>query len=169
MVVLALSVCLVLGQGVRAQTERAASWRVATEKELAGIVPERAQVVAERIETELRTASGVTDGKGRYVAGVVLITAGYSANDKYTDYLLTQVPLEIGRTVLPEGRYLLGWTRGKDELEVTVSEAASGKALVKVTAVPAVNIRGVQSIHIWPPADHSVIQLGRFMVPYRIH
>ncbi len=152
----------------QAQTERAATWRVATEKELAAIIPERAQVVAERIETELRTASGVTDGRGRYVVGVVLITAGYSANDKYSDYLMTQAPLQIGSVVLPEGRYLLGWTRGTDELEVTISEAASGRPVVKVKAVPAVNIRGVQSIHIWPPSDHSVIQLGRFMVPYSI-
>src|SRR5262245_11225410 len=54
------------------------SWRQATEKELASILPPRAQVEKERIETELRTASGITDGKGKFIAGVVLITAGYA-------------------------------------------------------------------------------------------
>ncbi|HZU09432.1 MAG TPA: hypothetical protein VFA02_05965, partial [Pseudacidobacterium sp.] len=54
------------------------TWRAATDAELKALVPVRAPVVQERIETELRTASGITDGKGKYVAGVVLITAGYS-------------------------------------------------------------------------------------------
>ena len=162
---------VVLSVGIprsHAQAEHATQWRPATDKELAAIIPERAPVVAERIETELRTASAITDGKGRYFAAVLLITAGYSANEKYSDYLLTQMPIKIGDVVLPEGRYLLGWTRGNGELEVTVSEASSGKPVVHVAAVPATNIRGVQSIHIWPPSDHSSIQLGRFVIPYSI-
>jgi len=151
-----------------AQTERATQWRAATDKELASIIPERVPVIAEHIETELRTASGITDGKGRYITAVLLITAGYSADEKYSDYLLTQAPLKIGNTILPEGRYLIGWVRGKDSLEVTISEASSGRPVLKVTAVPNSNIRGVQSIHIWPPSDHSVIQLGRFTIPYSV-
>ena len=47
---------------------RQSSWRQATEKELASLVPSRAQVEKERIETELRTASGITDGKGKMKA-----------------------------------------------------------------------------------------------------
>lgn len=149
-------------------TEHGAHWRTATDKELASIIPDRAPVIAERIETELRTASGVTDGKGHYIAAVVLITAGYSANGKYSDFLLTQVPLRIGDKVLPEGRYLLGWTRGEDDLDVIVSEASSGKPVLEVKAARSTTIRGVQSIHIWPPTDHSAIQLGRFTIPYSI-
>ena len=151
-----------------AQTERAIQWRAATDKELASVIPERALVVTEHIETELRTASGVTDGKGRFFTAVLLITAGYSADDKYSDYLLTQVPVKIGETVLLEGRYLIGWARGENSLKVTISEASSGKPVLQVTALPNANIRGVQSIHIWPPSDHSVIQLGRFVIPYSI-
>jgi hypothetical protein len=153
---------------VYAQTERVAHWRVATEKELASIIPNRAPVIAEHIETELRTASGVIDEKGHYIAAVVLITAGYSANGKYSDFLLTQVPLKIEKAILPEGHYLLGWTRGEDDLKVTFYEASSGKAIVTVTALRSTNIRGVQSIHIWPPTDRSVIQLGRFTIPYSV-
>ncbi|MDE3104706.1 MAG: hypothetical protein KGK08_05985 [Acidobacteriota bacterium] len=143
-------------------------WRVATDKELAAIIPDRAPVIAERIETELRTASGITDGKGHMVAGVVLITAGYSANGKYADFLLTQVPLKIGGVVLPEGRYLIGWTRGEDALEVTLSEALSGKPVVQVKAPRNEAIHGVWAIRIWPPTEHSVIQLGRFTIPYAL-
>src|SRR5579875_895279 len=62
------------------------TWRAATDAELKALVPVRAPVVQERIETELRTASGITDGKGKYVAGGVLITAGYSAEGKYSQF-----------------------------------------------------------------------------------
>lgn len=145
-----------------------AHWRPATDKELAEVIPDRAPVIAERIETELRTASGITDGRGHTIAGVVLITAGYSANGKYSDFLLTQVPLKIGDTLLPEGHYLIGWTRGENDLDVTISEASTGKVVTEVKAPRNEAIRGVQAIHIWPPTEHSVIQLGRFTIPYTI-
>ena len=66
--------------GLRAQ-ERT-SWHTASEAELKALIPARAPVVKERIETEFRTASGITDGEHRFIAGVVLITAGYSAEGK---------------------------------------------------------------------------------------
>ena len=47
--------------------------RVACEKEQAVVIPDRASVEKERIETDVRTAAGVTDGKGRIIAGVVLM------------------------------------------------------------------------------------------------
>ncbi|HEY9127488.1 MAG TPA: hypothetical protein VIM62_10200, partial [Acidobacteriaceae bacterium] len=53
-------------------------WRQATSAELQAELPARAPVEKEHIETEMSTASGITDGKGHFVAGVVLITAGYS-------------------------------------------------------------------------------------------
>ena len=90
---------------------RGANWRTATAQELHALIPARAPVVSERIETEFRTASGITDGKGHAIAGVVLITAGYSAEGKYSHYFLSQVPLKEGEMLLPPGQYLLGWTR----------------------------------------------------------
>ncbi|HKE56269.1 MAG TPA: hypothetical protein VKB46_06200, partial [Pyrinomonadaceae bacterium] len=57
----------------------AGRWRTATEPELRKLIPARAPVIKENIETEFRTASGVTDGRGKFIAGVVIITAGYSA------------------------------------------------------------------------------------------
>lgn len=152
----------------RSPKEHAAHWRAATDKELAAFIPDRVPVIAERIETELRTASGITDDRGHMIAAVVLITAGYSSNGKYSDILLTQVPLTIGDKTIPEGHYLLGWTRGEDDIAVTFSEASNGRPVVTVTASKSTTIHGVQSIHIWPPSDHSVIQLGRFVIPYSI-
>ncbi len=168
---LRLAVCFVACSALSTQVALAvppAHWRPATEKELSAVIPDRAPVIAERIETELRTASGITDGKGHTIASVVLITAGYSANGKYSDFLLTQVPVKIGDTLLPEGNYLIGWTRGENDLDVTFSEASTGKVLVQVKALRNTLIRGVQAIHIWPPTEHSVIQLGRFTIPYSI-
>jgi len=70
----------------------------------------RAPVVQERIETEMRSASGITNGHGKYIAGVVLITAGYSAEGKYSHFFLTQVPLRLGaETRLAAGEYVIGY------------------------------------------------------------
>ena len=79
-------------------------WRQATETELAAVLPARAPVEKEHIETEMRTASGITDGKGHFIAGVVLITAGYSADGKYSHYLVVQAPVKIDTVRLAPGR-----------------------------------------------------------------
>lgn len=154
--------------GSRAQSTRGSRWRSATAEELKTMIPARAPVVSERIETETRTASGVVDTHGRYIAGVVLITAGYSANGKYSDYLVTQVPMKLGETVLQPGGYLLGWTRTVDDLDVTISAATTGDAVVHVKAVRNAGMKRIESFHIWPPSSESVIQLGRFTIDYSI-
>lgn len=153
-----------------AQTPRdtRASWRQATEEELKAVIPARAPVIAERIETESRTASGIIDTKGHIVAGVLLITAGYSANGKYSYFLLTQAPLKIADKLLPSGNYLIGWTRSENELYVTLSDAATGKPEAEVTATRNPEIHRVESFHIAPPNGMSAIQLGRFSFPYAI-
>ena len=71
-------------------------WRAANPAELEAFLPARAAVEKERIETEMRTATGITDGHGRTVAAVVLITAGYAAEGRYSHYLLTQSPRLLG-------------------------------------------------------------------------
>jgi hypothetical protein len=144
------------------------NWRAATETELKSLIPARAPVVQERIETEMRTASGITDGKGQFIAGVVLITAGYSANGKYSHFFITQVPLKIGDFELPPGSYLIGWEHEQDALNVKFYDAASGRALGSVQARLNPVITRVESFRVWPPADHSLIQIGRFTFSYQI-
>ena len=144
------------------------SWRAASEPELKSLLPARAPVVQERIETEMRTASGITDGKGKFVAGVVLITAGYSADGKYSHFFLTQVPLKIGDFQLAPGSYLIGWEHEDDALNVKFYESASGLLLGSVEARLNPSITRVESFRIWPPADRSLIQIGRFTFGYQI-
>jgi hypothetical protein len=151
-----------------ALAQREAHWHPATDAELRQAIPDRAPVVGERIETEALTASGISDGKGHLVAGVLLITAGYSANGKYSYFLLTQVPLKIGDTVLAPGDYLIGWTRGENELHVTLSQAATGKPVAEATAVRNPAIHRVESFHLWPPDTLSALQFGRFTVDYTL-
>lgn len=145
-----------------------ASWRPATEQELKSLIPARAPVVQERIETEMRTASGITDGKGKFVAGVVLITAGYSADGKYSHFFITQVPLKIANFELPPGQYLIGWEHGEDELHVNFYDAASGRLLGTVEARLNPSITRVESFRVWPPTDRSAIQIGRFAFGYQM-
>jgi hypothetical protein len=144
------------------------NWRPASEQELKSLIPARAPVVQERIETEARTASGITDGKGKFIAGVVLITAGYSADGKYSHFFLTQVPLRIGDFQLPPGSYLIGWEHEEDALNVKFYEASSGRQLGSIEARLNPSITRVESFRVWPPSDRSLIQIGRFTFGYQI-
>ena len=99
-----------LGSALQAQK---GSWRQATDAELASLLPARAPVEKEHIETEMRTASGIVNARGRYIAGVVLLTAGYSADGKYSHYLVVQAPITIGGVALKPGEYAFGWDRSK--------------------------------------------------------
>ncbi len=161
-------ICLLLTLAASAQNK----WRPATEAELRAIVPARAPAISERIETEFRTASGITDGQGRFVAGVVMITAGYSAEGKYSHYFLTQVPMQIGGMTLTPGDYLFGWTRVTntqgDALKVNFYQASSGKPVGQVDALRDPTTARVESFRIWAPGDKSVIQIGRFTFPYTL-
>ena len=146
------------------------AWRQATGSELASVLPSRAQVVNEHIETEMRTASGIVNSRGQYIAGVVLLTAGYSADGKYSHYLLVQAPMRIAGFALPPGDYLMGWTRAGEEdvLNVHFNEAATGR-LVGTAKAKRIRGRGpVVSIQIWPPQSGGMIQIGRFGIPYKL-
>jgi hypothetical protein len=145
-------------------------WRPATEPELRKLVPARAPVIKENIETEFRTASGVTDGHGKFVAGVVMITAGYSAEGKYSHFFVTQAVLKIGGMLLQPGEYVFGYQRiNNDAIRVTFYRAASGDAIGSVEA--HVNRKGsmVRSLLISPPIDgRATIQVGRFVFEYKL-
>ena len=152
-----------------AQPQKTA-WRQATDTELASLLPARAQVEKEHIETEMRTASGIVNNRGHYIAGVVLLTAGYSAEGKYSHYLIVQAPVRVGGVELKPGQYVFGWTRAQagDALSVHFYKAATG---VPVGTAEAHRIAGssrVESLHIWTPSDRALIQIGRFGIPYEL-
>lgn len=144
------------------------AWRAATDAELASLLPARAPVEKEHIETEMRTASGIVDRHGHYVAGVVLITAGYSAEGKYSHFLVIQVPMKIGGISFKPGEYLMGYTHTGDLLNVHFNVASSGALVGTAEAHRITGSRGIESIHIWPPAEKSLLQIGRFGIQYEI-
>lgn len=146
----------------------AATWRQATKSELQTYLPARAPVVKERIETEMPAASGIISSRDQFIGGVVLITAGYSAEGKYSHYFLTQVPMEVGRLHLPAGQYILGYVRHGDALQVKFYEALSGKLIGDVTARLDRATHGVYAFKIWPPSRRPLIQIGRFVLPYHL-
>jgi len=146
------------------------AWRQATDAELASLLPARAQVEKEHIETEMRTASGIVNSRGRFIAGVVLLTAGYSAEGKYSHYLMVQTPVRIGGIALKPGEYVFGWTRSQagDKLRVHFYGAATGALMGTTEAHRIAGTSRVESLHIWPPADKALIQIGRFSIPYEL-
>ncbi len=147
-----------------------AAWRQATDAELASVLPARAPVEKEHIETEMRTASGIVNGHGHFIAGVVLLTAGNSADGKYSHYLLVQVPVRIGGIVLKPGEYVFGWTRAQENeaLSVHFHVAATGELVGTTDAHLIAGSNRVTSLHIWPPKDKALIQIGRFGIPYEL-
>lgn len=151
-----------------AQTQKGA-WRQATDAELASLLPARAPVEKEHIETEMRTASGIVDNRGHFIAGVVLLTAGYSAEGKYSHYLIVQSPIRIGGVALKPGEYAFGWTRtpGADALTVHFNQAATGALIGTADAHRIAGSSRVESLHIWPP-EKALIQFGRFGIPYEL-
>lgn len=171
---LAFSVALTVSlMTARSHGQPGESWRAATPDELKLVIPARAPVISERIETEFRTASGITDGSGHFIAGVVMITAGYSAEGKYSHYFLVQAPMHVGTVDLSPGDYVFGWTRSQDALRVSFYQAATGKEVGQVDAVRSPAITRVESFRIWPPHGnggdpHSLIQIGRFSFPYAL-
>lgn len=145
-------------------------WRQASAAELAAALPSRAPVVSEHIETEMRTASGIVDSRGRLIAGVVLITAGYSAEGKYSHFLLVQAPVRIGNVALKPGEYVFGWTRAAEgeALHVHFNVAATGELVGTSDAHWIAGSSRVESLHIWPPGEKELVQIGRFGMPYHL-
>jgi hypothetical protein len=131
-------------------------------------LPLRALVEKERIETEMRTASGIINSHGKVIAGVVLITAGYSADGKYSHYLLVQAPITIDGVLLGPGTYVFGWRRSAEGLVVKFYEAPTGLERGTVTAHLMPQGTRVESFRLWPPQDRSILQMGRFSLPYRL-
>ncbi|HUN85319.1 MAG TPA: hypothetical protein VMU48_13125 [Terracidiphilus sp.] len=162
-----LSAMLLIVANPFAQAAKA-NWRQATDTELASVLPARAQVVKEHIETEMRTASGIVNSQGRYIAGVVLITAGYSADGKYSHYLIVQAPIRIGGIELAPGNYVFGWVRDGDALKVHFNVAATGDLVGNTDARMIAGHTRVESLRIWPPGDKALIQIGRFGIPYEL-
>jgi hypothetical protein len=156
----------IVSSSLNSQTK--STWRAATPAELAAALPARAPVEKERIETEIRTASGIINAHGKLVAGVVLITAGYSADGKYSHYFLAQAPIKIGDISLPVGAYVIGWQHNNENFVVRFYDASTGAQRGSAIAqhVPA-GIR-VESFRMWPPGEHAWLQIGRFALPYTL-
>lgn len=150
------------------QAQSKSGWRTASSSELEAAIPARAPVERERIETEMRTASGIINPNGKVIAGVVLITAGYSADGKYSHFLLVQSPITIGDVLLSPGSYVLGWVRTEAGLLVHLYDASSGTERVSVIARQMATGTRVVAFRIWPPTEGSIVQIGRFELAYTL-
>lgn len=145
-------------------------WRTASVPELKNVIPARAPVMKENIETEMRSASGVTNGHGKFIAGALMITAGYSADGKYSHFFMTQVAIRIGSMELSASEYVIGYQRvNNDTIRVTFYRASSGEVVGDVEAHPNRKSSLVRSLLITAPAGgKGGIQIGRYVFDYSI-
>lgn len=162
------ALCVALPAPRAALAQAHDSWRLATPAELAAALPSRAPVVKERIETEMSTASGIVDRQGKMIAGVVMITAGYSADGKYSHYMLVQAPITAGNVTMVPGTYVFGWKRVDAGLDITFYDAVTGSSLGSSVATLLPSGIRVASFRMWLPTDRSVLQIGRFGLPYHL-
>ncbi len=147
----------------------AQGWHKMSETELRSAIPEKAPVIKENIETEFRTASGIISGKTT-IFGVVIITAGYEADGKYTHFLRTGTDLRVGNLDLPPGDYIFGYRRiDAETLGVTFYQAKTGKAIGATNARLEQKKGAIYAFLIAPPAERSgKIYIGRFAFDYSI-
>ncbi len=141
---------------------------MASEAELLQAIPARAPVQKEHIETEMRSASGIVDDQGHFIGGVVLITAGYSADGKYSHYLLVGSSVRVGSTLLRPGKYVFGWSRSADGLDVHFFDALTGDDRGSALARQMPSGTRVESFRMTVPGDRAVLQIGRFGIPYTL-
>ena len=166
---LVAAVVLLCGMSPNSAPETLAGWRAATAAELEAALPQRAPVEKERIETEMRTASGIVNSRGQMIAAVVLITAGYAADGRYSHFFLAQAPVALGEHLaLTPGAYVVGWRRDQRGLFVHFYDASTGVERGAELARPLQQPRRVESFRIVPPSEGSFIQIGRFVLPYKV-
>ncbi|HEY8561259.1 MAG TPA: hypothetical protein VIL74_12860 [Pyrinomonadaceae bacterium] len=144
-------------------------WRKMTEADLKKAVPEKAPVIREEIETEFRTAAGISDGKNN-IFGVVIITAGYEADGTYTHFFKTDAHVRIGDLPLAKGEYIFGYQRiDAETLRVTFYKARDGEL---VGATKAKVEKGKGAIYSFlittPTAGQGKIYIGRFAFEYSL-
>jgi hypothetical protein len=146
------------------------TWRQLTEAELKTVIPERTVVENEQIETELRSASGIKDGDGRLVVAAALITAGYSAEGKYSHWLSARATLTSGDLALSPGDYVVGYrSNGGRSLLVSFYQASTGR-LVGAAIARKESLSGpIRSIYIWPAGESKFnVQIGRFTLRFAV-
>ena len=138
-----------------------------TADELKQTIPEKATVIKEEIETEFRTASGITDGVNK-IFGVVIITAGYEADGKYTHFFKTDAKLKVGGLSLAGGEYIFGYQRlDAETLRVTFYKAKDGELVGALKAKVEPKKGAIYSLLIEPPtAKKGKIYIGRFTFEY---
>lgn len=145
----------------------AQDWRKMSETELKSAVPETAPVIKENIETEFRTASGITDGTNN-IFGVVIITAGYEADGKYTHFLRIGKKINVGKLQLKSDDYVFGYKRlDNTTLNVSFYQAKNGKLVGSVKSKVEQKKGAIYSFLIEPPIDKKgKIYIGRFSMEY---
>ena len=161
-IITVLFIVVVFAMNVFAQ-----DWRKLTADELKKTIPEKAPVIKEQIETELRTASGITDGVNK-IFGVVIITAGYEADGKYTHYFKTDAKIKVGDLSLDKGEYIFGYQRLNSEtLRVTFYQAKDGELIGALKAKVEQKKGAIYSFLIEPPTTKKgKIYIGRFNFEY---
>jgi hypothetical protein len=98
-----------------------------------------------------------------------MITAGYSAEGKYSHFFITQVPLQLGELNLQPGEYVFGYQRkSNDSIRVSFYKASTGDSVGDVEAHLNRKRNLVTSLLITPPVGgKGTIQVGRFIWDYR--
>ena len=70
--------------------------------------------------------------------------------------------------LLAAGNYVFGWQRTDDGLVVKFYDATTGAERGTATAHRMAQSTRIESFRVWPPGDQSILQIGRFSLPYKL-
>lgn len=145
------------------------SWQKMGAEALKKAVPEKAPVLEENIETEMRTASGISMGS-KNIFGVLIITAGYEADGKYTHYFKNEAQIRFKSFDLAPGEYVFGYKREDGEtLRVCFYNAKSGELIGATDAKLEKKKGAIYSFLIEPPIEKKgKVYIGRFSFEYTL-
>lgn len=75
--------------------------------------------------------------------------------------------MKIGTDIqLAAAAYVIGWTRENEGLLVHIYEAETGVERGTIVAHPLTAALPIVSIKVWRPEERSIVQIGRFGLPY---
>jgi hypothetical protein len=146
-------------------------WRKATEQELTQIIPARVVVEKNRVPSKMRTASGITDGSGKFIAGVSIEVYDYDYDYPYSHYVIAQMPIKIGGKTLPPGQYVFSYRRIDNETEeVKFYSAADSSHIIATTEAQLDKKRQpFRQFNLEPPVGgKGSIHFGRFFFEYQL-
>jgi alpha,alpha-trehalase len=141
---------------------------ILTHDELDKIVPATVFFKGQTATVQVRNAAGLRFGDGSLVFAVKVDSGGYASNiqERYQDYLITEVPLRLGTESLAAGAYGMGFLNGN-----LVVMNLGGLQIFETPAVTNLDLKRPTPLQILPditPGQYRLYSGRSYVVVARV-